>query len=149
MMPVFMPIGIIDESTQDGGIFSLTRPDDHKTLQAGDPVTVWNMHQQFETMARLKGEITEVSRTTASYIITERQVDPSWPDYVDPFGAGNPIYLAVRDSFNPDPFRKPSSPDEYQMLKEFAKQHQEATGIETRGAAFAFAPVRNVDYDDR
>ena len=76
MMPVFMPIGIIDESNQDGGIFTLTRPDDHQFLQAGDPVTVWNMHQQFETMARLKGEITEVSRTTASYIITERQVDP-------------------------------------------------------------------------
>ena len=149
MTPVFMPIGIIDEATQDGGVFTFTRPQDHETLKPGDPVTVWNFHQDYEAMARVRGEITEVSRTTASYLITEYQVDPTWPTMIEPAGAGNPIYLAQRDSFNPDPSRKPSSQDEYDMLKEFAKQHQEATGIEPRGAAFIHAPARDTRFDDR
>ena len=103
MIP-FMPIGIIDESTENGGIFTLTRQEDRQTLKPGTELTVWNFHQAFETVARVRGEITEVGRTAASYVITELQIDPDWPSYVDPTGAGNPIYLAEKESF----FRTPA-----------------------------------------
>ena len=148
MTPALMPIGIIDESNDSGAIFTMARPGDRNELKPGDSVTVWNFYQDFEALARIRGQISEVSQNTASFIIIESQVDPSWPGHIDPMGAGNPVYLADPDSFQPDITRKLTSPEELEMLNEFAKQHEDATGIKPAGAAFQFSPQRNTDRDN-
>ena len=148
MTPVLMPIGIIDEPNNSGAVFTMTRPGDRNELKPGDFVTVWNFHQDFEALARVRGRISEVGQTAASFVVTESQLDPSWPDHIDPLGAGNAVYLADPDSFQPDITRGFASPEEFEMLTKFARQHEEATGIKPTGAAFSFTPRRNTDRDN-
>ena len=103
-------------------------------------MTVWNFHQDFDALARTRGRISEVSETTASFVVTEESRDPSWPGHKDPIGEGNPVYLAEPDSFQPDIVRGAASPEEFEMLREFARQHEEQTGIKPAAAAFGFVP---------
>ena len=137
-----MPIGIIDEPigtgpAADGARYTLTRPKDSEDLKPGMAVTVWNFHQDYNAGARFRGEITEISRTTGSFKVMEAHVDPDWPRHIEPLGVGNPVYLAVPGSFFPD-LNRTCSPEELDMLKEFAQQHREETGIEpSTGVIFA------------
>ena len=147
MAEIPMPIGIIDQPTETGATFTMTRPHERKELKPGTPVIVWDFHQDFDAMARVRGQITKVSNTTASFISLEYRIDPSWPDHIDPIGAGNGVYLAESGSFCPDTSRPPASPKEIEMLWEFAKQHGEMTGLKPHGAAFGFVRRRNTDYD--
>ena len=147
MTPGIMPIGIIDESSENGAIFTLVRPGDRDTLRPGTPITVWNFHQDFEALAMIRGEISEISDTTGSFILNDSKIDPSWPHHIDPMGAGNPVYLAEPDSFQPDITRGPASPEEFDMLLDFARQHEEATGIKPAAAAFGYVPRRNTARD--
>ena len=42
---MIMPIGIIEQSTEDGATFILTRPGDHNILKVNSPVMVRNTHR--------------------------------------------------------------------------------------------------------
>ena len=78
--------------------------------------------------------------TAAAFVVTEESLHPSWPGHKDPIGEGNPVYIAEPDSFQPDIVRGAASPEDFEMLKEFARQHEEATGIKPAAAAFGFVP---------
>ena len=98
--PCIKPVGIIDGPVDGGAVFTLVRPQDQDGLQPDTPVTVWSFHQESGAVARVRGRVSEVSRTTAAFRAAEFNVGPGWPGHVNPLEAGSPVYLATEDSFD-------------------------------------------------
>ena len=42
---------------------------------------------------------------TAAFAVLRAEVDERWPAEINPLGAGAPVYLALRGSFEPDTSR--------------------------------------------
>ena len=140
--PVAMPIGVIDENTGDGNIFSLLRPRDRDIIHPPASVIIYNEDTRAGAMARFRGCITEVGQHTASLIIEDSEISPNWPQHIDPRGAGNPVYLAQSPgSWLPDMNRLANSQREVEQLVEFAREHQENTGIPPAGTAVIMIPA--------
>ena len=84
--PTIMPIGIIEQSTGKGVTFILTRPGDPRILKINSSVMVRNTHRDDEDIpsgAMVRGHVTEIWPTTATFKVVESQVDPYWPKDVD------------------------------------------------------------------
>ena len=137
-----MPIGLIEESNDNGGIMTLTRPNLSHTLTCETPILIANEYQG--ASAFMSGFITEISGTTASFHITSVKIDPNWPAHLDPKGAGMGVYLEDgRGQFMPS-MTMWASPGEVEMLIEFATKHQEETGIDpTVGIITEIAIIEN------
>ena len=96
--PKIMPIGIIEQSTENGAIFTLTRPGDHSTLKIHSPVRVWNTHwdqDEIPSGAMVRGHITEIGPTTATFKVVESKIGPYWPQDADPLAPGCFVHLAL------------------------------------------------------
>ena len=135
-MPIY-PIGIIDESEDRTIRFSIPPQNGRPMPKAGDPVTVWN---QFNPprgpLAKLTGEVTEASERTGTLIVHHTDIDPNWPQTTEPFGMGNPVYIAQNPgSYDPDPYREWASPEEFALMNELAKDHERQADIPPSGAA--------------
>ena len=139
MMAAF-PIGIIDESTQNGCIFSFTRPTD-RDLPHGTELVVRT--QVGTEVAKFRGNLTEVSHTTGSMLITHSDISPSWPQHIDPMGAGNGVYLGVPGTYEADIARVCETPEELEFLIDAAQQHREMTGLPNNYAAYAVQQVQD------
>ena len=100
-----MPVGFIDELTPAGATFRLTPQGLNAKLGADDHVTVWHYYPEQTALARYTGSITRVDKDTATFAIRRAEVDERWPAHVNPLGAGAPVYLALRGSFEPDTSR--------------------------------------------
>ncbi len=146
-VPAAKPIGIILQPTQGGAIFELRTPEDQEDAKPDSHVTVWNYHHQTCALARFRGLITEAGEKTASFIVTESQVDPTWPEHIEPMGAGNPVYLAQEGSFNPDMSRLCRDEREFAELVDLAEEHQRMTGIKPAAAAMVPELVYDPDQD--
>ena len=86
-----MPVGIIEQSTEDGAIFKLTRPGrPHHLSESTHRVMVWNAHwDQDEILSgvMIRGQVTEIGPTTATFkvrsksntrpLLAERRGSPS------------------------------------------------------------------------
>ena len=68
-------------------------------------ITVWRYHPEQLAMAKYTGRITRVADDTATFAILRVEIDERWPADVNPLGAGAPVYLALRGSFEPDTSR--------------------------------------------
>ena len=104
--PKIMPVGIIEQSTEDGATFILTRQGDHTTLKIASPVTVWNTHwdqDEIPSGVMVRGHITEIGPTTATFKVTESKISPYWPQDADPLAPGCFVHLALPNSFELDP----------------------------------------------
>ena len=97
-----MPIGIIEEATPAGATFRLTPQGQRHNITPDVQVTVWRYHPGQLAMARFSGRITRVDKDTAAFAILRAEVDDRWPIDINPLGAGAPVYLARRGSFEPD-----------------------------------------------
>ena len=138
-----MPIGIIDESNDGGGIMTITRPHLRKFLTCETPIVIWNQDDRYGACVKMAGFLTEISGTTAAFRITAIEQDPGWPEHIDPKGSGNPVYLGSGHGFMPD-MSLTASPEEMEMLYEFADQHEEQTGIKpTVGIVHQVAAIDN------
>ena len=102
---IVMPIGIIEEPTPAGATFRLTPQGQNAGLSTDAHVTVWRYHPEQLAMAKYTGRITQVSDDTATFAILRVEVDERWPAEINPLGAGAPVYLALRGSFEPDTSR--------------------------------------------
>ena len=103
--PTIMPIGIIEQSTEDGAIFKLTRPGDDSALKINSPVMVWNTHRDDEDIpsgVMVRGHVTEIGPTTATFKVAESKIGPHWPKDTDILVPGNFVHLALPDSFEID-----------------------------------------------
>ena len=63
------PLGFIDRLTETGATIILTNPKDSKDLEPGTPVTVWRYSRGVLALDRIRGEISRVGHTTASFIV--------------------------------------------------------------------------------
>lgn len=138
-----MPLGIITESTPQGGTFIYARNSDRGLVDPDTPIVIWNEFQG--AFAKYRGLITEASENTAAFVITHSQVDPHWPDHVDPRGHSNPVYIGVPDSFLPDPTRFAQSQAEFDRLVELALQVTQDTGVPISAAVVHITPQPPVD----
>ena len=118
-MDVPMPLGIIEESDGAGGVMTLLRPGDRRKLRHDTPVAI-NYHDELVgKKVRMRGLVTEVSSWSAGFRVTETDIDPGWPEGMDPKPRGIPVYLASPHGFEPDPERL-AGPAELAMLNDLA-----------------------------
>ena len=102
---MIMPIGIIEQPTEEGATFRLTRPGDHSTLKTNSPVVIWNAQIDQEDIisgVMVRGQITEIGPDTATFTTAESWVDPNWPKDTDILVPGSFGHLALPDSFKID-----------------------------------------------
>ena len=102
---IIMPIGIIEELTSAGATFRLTPQGQNAGLRTNAHVTVWRYHPEQLAIAKYNGRITQVGDDIATFAILRAEVDERWPAEINPLGAGAPVYLALRGSFEPDTSR--------------------------------------------
>ena len=103
--PTIMPIGIIQQPTEDGAIFIMTRPGNHSTLKINSSVTVRNTHWDHEDIpsgVMVRSHVTEIGPTTATFKAVESRIGPHWPKDADPLAPGSFVHLAMPDSFEID-----------------------------------------------
>ena len=103
--PTIMPVGIIEQSTEDGATFILTRPGDQSILKVNSSVMVRNAHWDHEDIpsgVMIRGQVTEIGPTTATFKVVESKIGPYWPKDADTLAPGCFVYLALPDSFEID-----------------------------------------------
>ena len=105
MPPYINPLGFIDRRTQRGVRFLLTDPDDARILKSGTPVTITQPSSERLALAKIRGEIVAVGYVTATFTIVETVLDPEWPESEETVRKKTPVYLARKESFEPDPSR--------------------------------------------
>ena len=120
--PYIMPLGFIDRITEDGAIFQLTYPEDSKSIAVGTPVTVRRYSQKSLTSGKLRGRITAVGYTTATFETIETRTDPSWPKDEHILCLRSPVFLAQHESFEPDSSRA-TSPEKAELLRRMASRY--------------------------
>ena len=80
-------------------------PEESLSLRPGTPITVWRYSPEHLALGKLRGRITTIGYTTATFFTEETEKDPRWPDE-DLVRAAAPVFLALEGTFEPDPSRK-------------------------------------------
>ena len=78
-VPYIMPLGFIDRPTETGATFNLTNPEDSLGRRPGTPVTVWRYSPELLAVAKLRGTVSDVGYTTATFTTIETQTAPGGP----------------------------------------------------------------------
>ena len=136
--PYIMPLGFIDRSTDKGTIFLLANPEDSLGLKLDTPVTVWRYSQEHLALAKLRGIITAVGYTTATFATLESQTDPRWPEDEPIIVSAAPVFMALEGSYDPDTARK-ITPEKAEAFQRYAKRYAELTALPSQ------VPVRAGD----
>ena len=126
--PYIMPLGFIDRTTNEGTAFLLTNPADSLGIKLGTPVTVWRYLQEHLALAKLRGNITAVGYTTATFTTSDYSTDPRWPDEEPILAPTSPVFLALEESYDPDPARK-ITPEKAEAFQRYAKRYAELTAL--------------------
>ena len=103
--PYIMPLGFIDRTTDNGAVFVLNDPGDSAELKPGTPVTVWRYSPDQLALAKIRGLISNIGYVTARFRTVESIMDDRWPGEEEVLRKRTPVYLALEDSFQPDPGR--------------------------------------------
>ena len=103
--PYINPLGFISSPNSSGATITLTNPKDSKDLEPGTPVTVHRQTQDHPDLHRTQGKITRIGYTTAIFAITRQDPCPDSHHPEDILTERTPVYLALKDSFEPDPSR--------------------------------------------
>ena len=114
---IILPIGIIKESTGAGTTIRLIppHPDDNK-LQP--QMNILTRDSGTGAHARAVVRVLGIQGNSARFEILELETEPEWPEGADPFAAGQPVYLATPDSFEPDPEPQGTEEDIQAFLEE-------------------------------
>lgn len=145
--PVAFPLGIIARRDGDTITFDACRPPQQDPdLQPDTPIIIVNHLPDQDAMACCTGVVTELTENGASLMITGSDIADNWPEHIEPFGAGNPVYLAAGnaiqsyESYVPSMKRLAQNRWEWQFLLDMAADHEAASGIATAGAVVALTP---------
>ena len=103
--PYVMPIGFIDRTTSEGTVFLLNTPEDSLELHQGTSITVWRYSPEQLALAKIRGRISAVGYVTATFRTIESLTDARWPDEEEILLDKTPVYMAIEDTFDPDPRR--------------------------------------------
>ena len=100
-----LPLGFTIQATHEATVMLLTDPRESNTLKPGTPVTAWRYSAGHLALGKAKGTIIEVGYATAKFVISDTETDPRWPEDQDVIRPKTPVFLAVEDTFEPDPSR--------------------------------------------
>ena len=103
--PYILPLGFVYRKTEAGTVILLTNPGEPNNLRADTPVTVWTYSPEHLALGKVRGLITAVGYTTATFGTIETTTDPRWPGDADVLRPKTPVFLALGESFDPDPSR--------------------------------------------
>ena len=123
-VPYIMPLGFIDQPTGTGATFILTNPEDSLALKPGTSVTVWRYAPELLAIAKLRGAIRDIGYTTATFVTVETQMNPWWTDDLPIIRSAAPVFLALKDSFGPDPERKLTQ-EQAESMRRIAQRYAE------------------------
>ena len=129
--PYIMPLGFIHRPTENGAVITLTNPEDSLSLQLGTPITVWRYSPELLAVGRLRGSINAVGYTTATFDTVERRIDSRWPEDLPIIRPASPVFLALPDSFDPDPDRKLTQ-GQAEAMRRIAQRYAELAQIQNR-----------------
>ena len=129
--PYIMPLGFIDRPTGAGATFILTNPEDSLGLRPGDPVTVWRYSPELLAVAKLRGTVSTVGYTTATFTTIETRTDPRWTGDLPIIRPAAPVFLALEDSFEPDPERKLTQ-EQAEAMRRIAQRYAELARTQNR-----------------
>ena len=99
------PLGFIRQTTDDGAIFTLAEARDSENLGNNTTVTVWRYSPEQLALAKIRGLITAVGYVTATFRTVESKIDVRWPEEEQILRERTPVYLAIEDTFEPNPRR--------------------------------------------
>ena len=122
--PYINPLGFIDRPTEDGAVILLTNPEDSLSLRLPTPITVWRYSPELLAIGKLRGSISTVGYTTATFTTIETLTDPRWPDDLPIIRTAAPVFLALGDSFEPDPDRKLTQ-EQAEAMRRIARRYAE------------------------
>ena len=100
--PYINPLGFIDRPTQDGAVIILTNPEESLGLRPGTPITVWRYSPEHLALGKLRGRITTIGYTTATFVTEETEKGPRWPDE-DLVRPAAPVFLALEGNLRAGP----------------------------------------------
>ena len=123
-IPYIMPLGFIDSPTETGATFILSNPEDSRNLKTETPITVWRYSPEQLVIARLRGYVSAIGYSTATFTTIETQSDPRWPEDQEILHPATPVYLALPDSFDPNPSRMLSQEDSEALAVDVGKYAQ-------------------------
>ena len=126
--PYIMPLGFIDRTTNNGTVFLLTNPDESLDLRLGTPVTVWRYSQEHVALAKLRGTVTAVGYTTATFTTVEYTADPRWPSDETILPPTAPVFVALKDSYEPDPARRVTR-EKAEAFQRYAERYAGLTAL--------------------
>ena len=129
--PYIMPLGFIDRPTENGAVITLTNPEDSLSLQLGTSITVWRYSPELLAVGRLRGSINAVGYTAATFDTVERRNDSRWPEDLPIIRPASPVFLALPDSFDPDPDRKLTQ-GQAEAMRRIAQRYAELAQIQNR-----------------
>ncbi len=72
-------------------------------LNNNAPAVLWSRQPGNNATAKLRGHISEIRDGTAVFTVVATMIDPHWPKGRKPLQPDGWVYLAVPDSFMPDP----------------------------------------------
>ena len=99
---IILPIGIIKKSTGAGTTIRLIPP--HPSADKLQPqMNIRTRDSETGAHAKATVGVVEIQGNMARFDILELETEPEWPEGMDPLAAGQPVYLALPDSFEPDP----------------------------------------------
>ena len=118
---VHLPIGIVKESTKARTTIKLIPP--HPSVGKLQPqANILTRDSGTGAHARATVRVVEIQGNLALFDILELETEGRWPEGADPLATGLPVYLAMPDSFEPDP-ESQGTEDEIQAFLE--KNHQQ------------------------
>ena len=124
--PYIMPLGFVDRKTEAGTVFLLTNPRESKSLRPYTPVAVWTYSPAHLALGKVRGRITAVGYTTATFSAVETSLDTRWPQDQDVLRPKAPVFLAKEGSFEPDLSRM-LTPEQAEEIQRLAGRYREIT----------------------
>lgn len=101
--PYIVPFGFIKQVTEEGAIFTLSNAQDSANLRPDTPVTAWRYSAEHLALAKIRGIISAVGYVTATFRTVESAIDDRWPEDQEILCERTPVYLALGNTFEPDP----------------------------------------------
>ena len=124
--PYILPLGFVYRKTEAGTILLLTNPGEPQNLKPDTPVTVWTYSPEHLALGKVRGLITAVGYTTATFSSVETSLDARWPQDQDVLRPNAPVFLAQEGSFEPDLSRM-LTPEQAGAIQKVAKRYREIT----------------------
>ena len=138
-----VPIGYIERQTGEGATFILNNAEDSKSLRTNSPATVWRYSPEHLALAKIRGLISAVGYVTATFRTVESVIDARWPEEEEILRERTPVYLALEDSFEPDPGRMMTQ-EQADTMQGLALEYRKLTGREPGDGGDAHDPAGGV-----